>query len=146
MIAYVEKNKLKVFNVRGMNKKDKKAAKLKFVEDNKDDITRLMTEEGWIDLNPEGFDYADSSTHRGSYLEGAARAFVDKEAMTSVTKDRSRLFWQAMQPDNQDMFASEIMQAKLNQLCLGIRQAWRWQKESQVFPWEQYLNTPIAVQ
>ena len=51
MIAYVEKNKLEVFNVRGMSKKDKKAAKLKFIEDNKDDITRLMTEEGWIDKN-----------------------------------------------------------------------------------------------
>ena len=102
--------------------------------------------DSWDVLNPEGFDYADSSTHLDSYLQGAARAFVDKEAMTSVTKDRSRLFWQAMQPDNQDMFASEIIQAKLNQLCQGIRHAWRWQKESQVFPWEQYLNTPIAVQ
>lgn len=98
----------------------------------------------WDVLNPEGFDYAASSTHQNSYLQGATRAFADKEAMTSVAKDRSRLFWQAMQPDNHDMFSSEAMQAKLNQLCLGIRQAWRWEKESQVFPWEQYLNTPIA--
>lgn len=100
--------------------------------------------DGWKALNPTGFDYADESTYQENYLQDATRAFVDEEAMTSVAEDRSRLFWQAMQPDNKEMFSSEIMQAKLNLLCLGIRDAWRWEKESQVFPWEQYLNTPIA--
>ena len=102
--------------------------------------------DSWNTLNPEGFDYTDASTYQTSYLEGATRAFVDEEAMTSVSKDRSRLFWQAMQPDNQAMFASQTMQAKLNQLCLGIRDAWRWKKETQAFPWEQYLTEPVAAQ
>ncbi len=102
--------------------------------------------DNWNSLNPAGFDYADASTYDESYLQDDTRAFVDEEAMTSVTKDRSRLFWQAMQPDNQAMFSSQIMQTKLNQLCLGIRDAWRWEREKEIFPWEQYLNEPIAPQ
>ena len=102
--------------------------------------------DSWNALNPVNFDYADALTYHENYLQGATRAFVNEEAMTSVTKDRSSIFWQAMQPDNQEMFSSEIMQAKLKQLCLGIRDAWRWEKEKQAFPWEQYLTHPIAPQ
>ena len=64
--------------------------------------------------------------------------------MGSVTEDRSRIFWQAMLPDNAQMFKSEIMQKKLLLLCQGIRDAWRLQWKEETYPWEQYLSESIA--
>ena len=64
--------------------------------------------------------------------------------MESATIDRSRVFWQAMEPDNSAMFQSETMQNKLNMLCRGIRDAWRLEDKKDVYPWEQYLTEPIA--
>ena len=96
----------------------------------------------WTGLNPEGFVYGESAFD--SYLKGDERAFVDEESMQSVTEDRSRIFWQAMQPDNAEVFKSEIMQKKLLLLCQGIRDAWRLERKEEVFPWEQYLNESIA--
>ena len=40
-------------------------------------------------------------------------------------------------------FESEIMQKKLRTLCLGIRQAFDLQDSPEIFPWEQYLKTPL---
>jgi hypothetical protein len=42
------------------------------------------------------------------------------------------------------MFQSETMQNKLNMLCRGIRDAWRLENETDIYPWEQYLAEPIA--
>lgn len=98
----------------------------------------------WADANPEGFAYGAEDTYDPAYLEGETRAFADQESMDSVITDRSRIFWQAMQPDNQEMFASEMMQSKLEKLCRGIRDAWRWEKKKDVYPWEQYLEKSIA--
>lgn len=98
----------------------------------------------WASLNPEGFVYGETADE--SLLAGETRAFVDAEAMKSVTEDRSRLFWQARKADNADMFQSAAMQAKLRQLCLGIRDAWRWEEKKETYPWEQYLSAPIAPQ
>lgn len=100
----------------------------------------------WEDLNPDGFAYSEEVIAPEGYLEGDERAFVDEASMVSVTEDRSRVFWQAMLPDNAEVFASETMQAKLRQLCLAIRDAWRWEKKTEVFLWEQYLNEPVAYQ
>ena len=51
MIKYVEKNQFQILNVSGMNKKDKRAARLKFIEENKKDLIDFMKAEGWIDEN-----------------------------------------------------------------------------------------------
>jgi hypothetical protein len=48
-----------------------------------------------------------------------------------------------MLQDNQEMFAGSVMQAKLFQLCSGIREAYGIEDNTQVYPWEQYLNTPM---
>ena len=96
----------------------------------------------WNGLNPEGFVYG--SALNGAPVTGEKRAFVDAESMESATIDRSRVFWQAMQPDSSAMFQSETMQNKLNMLCRGIRDAWRLEKETDIYPWEQYLAEPIA--
>ena len=96
----------------------------------------------WNGLNPEGFVYG--SALNSTLVTGAKRAFVDNESMESATIDRSRVFWQAMEPDNSAMFQSETMQNKLNMLCRGIRDAWRLEKETDIYPWEQYLAESLA--
>ena len=96
----------------------------------------------WNGLNPEGFVYG--SALNGTPVTGEKRAFVDAESMESATIDRSRVFWQAMEPDNSAMFQSETMQNKLNMLCRGIRDAWRLEDKKDIYPWEQYLTEPIA--
>lgn len=100
--------------------------------------------DGWNALNPTDFVYGESTSD--SYLKEEQKAFIDEQSMESVTEDRSRIFWQAMQPDNAEMFKSEAMQKKLLLLCQGIRDAWRLQWKEETYPWEQYLNESIAYQ
>lgn len=96
----------------------------------------------WDDLNPDGFVYGGAINE--ALAAGENRAFYDVESMSTGTVDRSRIFWQAMLPDNKDMFQSETMQAKLNMLCKAIRDAWRLEREEEEYPWEQYLEKSIA--
>lgn len=96
----------------------------------------------WNNLNPKEFTYGGESDE--TLAAGENRAFYDTESMKTGTIDRSRIFWQAMLPDNAEMFQSETMQAKLKLLCQAIRDAWRLEKEEEEYPWEQYLNQSIA--
>lgn len=100
----------------------------------------------WNDLNPAGFEYAygDQVEDRPELLEGEGRAFTDLLAMTYPHVDRCRVFYNAMLPDNAEIFQSEIMQAKLLRLCEGIREAYGIEKTNATYPWEQYLNTSLA--
>ena len=103
----------------------------------------------WKKLNPEDFDYDYSyyvySTHEDSpYLTDENRAFVDAYAMTFPHEDRCRMFVYAMTEGNADLFASDTMQAKLRRMCQGIREAYDYEKSDQTFPWEQYLEEPLA--
>lgn len=98
--------------------------------------------DGWSGLNPDGFVYGETMDE--SYLEGENRAFADVASMKSVTDDRGILFSYAMGDNNDELFASPVMQEKLTLLCMGIRDAWRWEKKSEVYPWEQYLKVPLA--
>lgn len=99
--------------------------------------------DSWGSLNPTDFAYGTENAIT-AYLEGESRAFVDREAMNSVTDDRARTFLAAIEEGNEDLFKTEIMQKKLLLLCRGIRDAWGLKKSTEVFPWEQYLNEPIA--
>lgn len=96
----------------------------------------------WDDLNPDGFVYGGAINE--ALATGENRAFYDAESMQTGTIDRSRIFWQAMLPENADTFASETMQAKLKMLCKAIRDAWRLEREEEEYPWEQYLEKSIA--
>ncbi|MBO5837391.1 MAG: hypothetical protein J6Q92_05815 [Oscillospiraceae bacterium] len=98
----------------------------------------------WYKTLPEGFAFGEENTYSDSFLTGEGRAFVDKESMESAPVDRSHIFWQAMLADNAEMFKPKLMQSKLKTLCRGIREAWDWEDETQVFPWEQYLSKPLA--
>ena len=96
----------------------------------------------WDTLNPPGFMY--DSTVDESMTAGESRAFVNVASMASSTADRSHIFWQAMLPENSEMFSGEIMQKKLTMLCKAIRDAWGLERKSEVYPWEQYLVKSIA--
>ncbi len=103
----------------------------------------------WDDLNPDGFTYDYSyfvNAQRTDlrYLENADRAFADQRSMSFPSEDRARIFYYAMLEGNEDLFTAPIMQAKLKTFCEGIREAYEWQKDAQVFPWEQYLKESLA--
>lgn len=97
----------------------------------------------WDSLNPEGFDYSYSHTDQPegmeALLEGDSRAFIDLYSMTFPREDRARIMEYAMMPGNEAFFQSPAMQAKLSQLCQGIREAFKLKKSTEVFLWEQYL-------
>lgn len=105
--------------------------------------------DNWKKLNPEGFDYDYNyyfyQNHSESpYLSDAERAFVDAYSMTFPHEDRCRLFVAAMEEGNADLFAGEVMQAKLKRMCQGIREAYGYDRSSETFAWEQYLAESLA--
>lgn len=95
----------------------------------------------WDRLNPDGFTYGHPSA---DYLTTDRRAFIDRYAMGSPKEDRARLMEYAMAPGSEALFASPVLQAKLETLCRGIRQAYGLKKSPEEFPWEQYLSKPMA--
>ena len=104
----------------------------------------------WDDLNPWWFEYTydyEENLKREDpeeYLEGDNRCFADLTAMSFPTEDRSRLFANAILEDNGDMFLSSAMQKKLRTICVAIREAYGWEDSTEIYPWEQYLNKPVA--
>lgn len=100
----------------------------------------------WNQLNPKGFSYsaANKPEDMQKYLEPATRAFADALATTYPHEDRCRIFYNAMLPDNADMFVSAIMQEKLLRVCTGIREAYNLEKKTDTYIWEQYLKTSLA--
>lgn len=115
--------------------------------------SRVMSEcsayDDWNSLNPKDFaydyDYTANLERDGSqYLQDETRAFIDSYSMSYPKEDRARIMEHAMMPGNETLFQSETMQAKLRQLCLGIREAFRLEDAPEAFLWEQYLATPLA--
>ena len=103
----------------------------------------------WSKLNPKDFAYdltyfGEDDHSDSKYLSGKDRAFVDAYSMTYPREDRARIFDCALAEGNAELFASKTMQSKLRQLCVGIRNAYGWKKDSRSFPWEQYLEKPLA--
>ena len=96
----------------------------------------------WDTLNPSGFAYGGIADV--SLTTGENPAFVNMESMVSGTADRANVFCQAMLTENSDLFKGEIMQKKLIMLCKAIRDAWNLDKSKDIYPWEQYLDKPIA--
>lgn len=114
--------------------------------------SRVMTDckayDEWSSLNPKGFEYdydyiANRSRHDSHWIGGENRAFIDLYSMSYPKEDRARIMEYAMTPGNESYFESEIMQKKLRQLCIGIREAFGLKKSTEFFVWEQYLNEPL---
>lgn len=104
--------------------------------------------DGWEQLNPKGFRYdydyvSNLSRDDYQWVEGITRAFIDLYSMSYPKEDRARIMEFAMMPGNEDYFTTEIMQKKLRQLCLGIRQALELEDVAEAFLWEQYLKAPL---
>ncbi len=100
----------------------------------------------WNPLNPADFVYTNGGdiAQNPRYLEGDTRAFVSAEAMNSISEDRRSIIYNSMLADNAEMFTSPTMQAKLNRICLGIREACNLQKSEKTYLWEQYLINSLA--
>lgn len=103
----------------------------------------------WEELNPSGFKYdydyaANATRNAGEYLRDAERCFIDTYSMSFPKEDRARVLEYAMTPGNVDYFQSKVMQAKLKQICLGLREAFGLKKSPETFLWEQYLKESLA--
>ena len=100
----------------------------------------------WNQLNPRNFTYAttNKAENMAKYLEPATRYFADEISLTYPHEDRCRVFYNAMLPDNAEMFASPVMKEKLLRVCTAIREAYNLEKSTVTYAWEQYLDTPLA--
>ena len=111
-------------------------------------LTMCKAYDDWDELNPKGFEYdhdyiSNLSREDYQWLEGPDRAFIDHYSMSYPREDRARIMEYAMMSGNEDYFASETMQKKLRQLCIGIRQAFDLKHYPEPLVWEQYLKAPI---
>lgn len=112
-------------------------------------LTLSKAYDDWNQLNPKGFEYdydymENLSREDEQWLYGSERAFIDRYSMSYPREDRARIMEYAMMDGNQDFFASETMQKKLRQLCMGIREAFGMKHYTAPLVWEQYLNEPIT--
>ena len=112
-------------------------------------LTLSKAYDDWNQLNPKGFEYdydymENLSREDEQWLYGSERAFIDRYSMSYPREDRARIMEYAMMDGNQDFFASETMQKKLRQLCMGIREAFGMKHYAAPLVWEQYLNEPIT--
>lgn len=99
----------------------------------------------WNELNPAGFLYdedydANRLRDSGIYLTGENRAFANRFSMSFPREDRAEVFALATMPENEGLFASSVMQAKLSALCSGIREAYGLEDYGGALLWEQYLK------
>ena len=106
-------------------------------------LPRTPAWDDWENLNPRDFSYdldfiANTSRDGDAYLQEDTRAFIDTYSMSFPREDRARVMEYAMTEGNEDFFRSPIMQAKLQMLSLGIRDAFSL-PDSAFFLWEQYL-------
>lgn len=90
-------------------------------------LTKTGAYDNWNDLNPQDFAYsldlnADMTPYE-ALLTGPDRVFIDNYAMTFPAEDRARIFECACTSGNEEDFVSPILQAKLQRICTGIRQA-----------------------
>lgn len=97
----------------------------------------------WDKLNPAGFQYdndyiANQNRDGSAYLQEGQQAFIDTFSMSFLKEDRARVFEYACMPGNEQLFRSEILQAKLKMLCQGLREAYGLLEGAYI--WEQYLN------
>ena len=103
----------------------------------------------WNSLNPPDFHYDNSySTNllRSDWelVTGDTQSFIDLYSMSFAKEDRARIMEYAMLPGQSHLFQTDTMQAKLRQLCLGIRVAFDLELSLETLPWEQYLEEPLS--
>lgn len=101
-------------------------------------LTRSTAYDRWDNLNPDDFRYGQSGDGSRWLQEGRAY-FIDAYSMSYPKEDRARIFEYAMTAGHEDLFRSPNLQAKLKQLCTGIREAFGLEDYEGSLLWEQYL-------
>lgn len=96
-------------------------------------------------LNPEGFQYdndyvSNQSREVGPWLREGKEYFIDTYSMSYAKEDRARILEYAMTEGHEELFRSPNLQAKLKQLCTGIREAFGLEDYEGTLLWEQYLD------
>lgn len=104
--------------------------------------------DSWDNFNPSDFTYDNSYTANQSrdgtpYLAPGSEAFIDTYSMSFAKEDRARIMEYAMTPGHEALFRSSILQSKLKQICIGIREAFCLEAFPESFLWEQYLWEPL---
>lgn len=107
-------------------------------------LTESVAYDRWDNLNPSDFrydnDYLSNQYRDGSpWMKPGKEYFIDTYSMSFAKEDRARLFEYAMTPGHETLFQSPNLQAKLRQLCLGIREGFGLERSEETFLWEQYL-------
>lgn len=108
-------------------------------------MTRSTAYDRWDTLNPTNFsydmDYIVNQNRDGSlWLQPGREYFIDTYSMSFPKEDRARILEYAMMSGYGEKFASPHMQAKLRQLSIGIREAFRLEDTDEPLLWEQYLQ------
>jgi len=103
----------------------------------------------WGKFNPSDFeydnDYIQNASRDGSkYLTPGSEAFIDTYSMSFPKEDRARILEYAMTPGHGGMFQSSILQSKLKQICIAIREGFGLTESTDTFLWEQYLWSPLT--
>ena len=96
------------------------------------------SEEGWLELNPEGFEYNDS--YYGTLEPQYADYFVDQYACTNSTEDRARIMEYAMLGDMSAFEGKEGLTEKLRYYSEGIRDSFDVTGWPKILPWEAMLT------
>ena len=108
-------------------------------------LTESIACDQWDKLNPSDFQYTYGNPVDGSsWLPSGRESFVDTDSMYSPKEDRARIMAYAMTAGHEVLFQSPYLQAKLQQICIGIRDAFDLKEEQTAFPWERYLNAPVS--
>lgn len=112
-------------------------------------LTESVAYDRWDRLNPEGFaydnDYQANLNRDGTpWLQPGREYFIDTYSMSYPKEDRARLFEYAMTAGHGELFQSPNLQRKLQQLCIGIREAFGLEDAAEAFLWEQYLQEPLS--
>ena len=106
-------------------------------------LTTSSAFDSWTSLNPKSFRY--TRNYDGEITEAIqphleSGAFINLYATSFPKEDRAMTMLAALEPENEDLFQSKVMQSKLKLLCTGIRKTFGYRKSPEVFLWEQYLK------
>lgn len=112
-------------------------------------INRTGAYDSWDNFNPSDFTYdlsyvANQERDGSKYLIPGSQAFIDTYSMSFPKEDRARIMEYAMTDGHAELFQSSILQSKLRQICIGIREAFDLENSPEAFLWEQYLWKPLA--
>ena len=106
-------------------------------------LTTSSSFDSWSSLNPKGFSYTlryDGEVTDAIQPHLESGAFINLYATSFPKEDRAVTMLTAMEPGNEAYFQSKVMQSKLKLLSTGIRKAFGYRKNPEVFLWEQYLK------